>query len=199
MIYCLLYCCIVVLLNMVKKYAKHKDKVLANAKNKAKSKAKKNSSNNASRTNKASKTNKANKASKTNNASRTSKYSNYSQIAKSNKLIDHEDSSLLDFKRNKYMSAVSSVSDAKSRISHIGELYDYPQFHDKMNIICKNKIMNKDKKLNKNISAKICECLFEKNKNLTIHDLETSVKNKTETPSTHCITIYDDYIKKQNK
>jgi hypothetical protein len=48
----------------------------------------------------------------------------------------------------------------------------------------------------KKINKDICECLFEKNKSLSIAELEKRVLNRHDTPASECITILDKYIEK---
>ena len=112
--------------------------------------------------------------------------------------LDITDKSLIDFKENKSISVASSISELKS--SKIGELYDVKPIHDNMQRLCQNKIQAKSQKtttipLPKHVSKQICECLFEKNKNLSILELEKRVSKKEETPASHCITILDNYTK----
>ena len=112
-----------------------------------------------------------------------------------------EDQSLVDFKKSKSFSVATSLSEYKSK-SHIGEIYDYKPLHDKINMMCSKKIIDKEPKLNKKTSKQICECLFNKNKNLTITELETRINKKKDTPSSECIIILDNYmktLKKHNK
>ena len=68
--------------------------------------------------------------------------------------------------------------------------------HDKINNICVKNIIKKKPSLNKKISKELCECIFDKNKELSIIELENRLKNKKYTPSIECITIYDKYNKK---
>ena len=105
-----------------------------------------------------------------------------------------EDRSLLDFKQTKSFSVATSLSQYKSK-SHIGELYDYKPLHDKINNLCINKITTKEPSLNKKNSKTICECLFNKNKDLSISDLESKVNQKKDIPSSNCITLFDKFTK----
>ena len=109
-----------------------------------------------------------------------------------------EDRSLLDFKQTKSFSVATSLSQYKSK-SHIGELYDYKPLNDKINNLCINKITTKEPSLNKKNSKTICECLFNKNKDLSISDLESKVNQKKDIPSSHCITILDKFKKSLSK
>jgi hypothetical protein len=121
--------------------------------------------------------------------------------SKSNNSIDElslEDKSLLDFKKSKSFSVATTLSEYKSK-SHIGEIYDYKPLHDKINNICINKMISKELSLNKKNSKEICECLFDKNKNLSIIELESRIKQKKDTPSSNCITLLDKFTKKIKK
>lgn len=113
--------------------------------------------------------------------------------------LDITDQSLIDFKKSKSISVVSKMSDLKS--SKIGELYDVKPIHDNMHRLCNQKIHAKSQKhipLPKHISRSICDCLFEKNKTLTIAELEDRVSKKEDTPASECIQILDNYIKQGN-
>ena len=109
-----------------------------------------------------------------------------------------EEKSLLDLKKSKSFSVATTLSEYKSK-SIIGEIYDYKLLHDKINNICINKIMKKEPKLNKKNSKEICECMFEKNKDLSINDLESRITKKIDIPSTHCITILDKVVNMKNR
>ena len=112
--------------------------------------------------------------------------------------IDITDKSLLDFKKTKSISVASKISDLKS--SKIGELSEVKPIHDNMHKLCLLKMQAKTDKSNipipKKINKDICECLFEKNKSLTIAELEKRVLNRYDTPASECITILDKYIEK---
>ena len=109
-----------------------------------------------------------------------------------------EDRSILDFKKTKYFSVATPLSQYKSQ-SHIGELYDYKPLHDKINNLCINKIIVKEPSINKKNSKQICECIFDKNKDLSIIELENRIKQKKDIPSSHCITILDKFKKSLSK
>lgn len=109
--------------------------------------------------------------------------------------LNLEDMSLLDYKKTKEFSSITSLSNYKSK-THIGEIYDYKPLHDKINNICIKNIIKKQPSLNKKISKDLCECIFDKNKELSIVELENRIKNKKYTPSIECITIYDKFNKK---
>lgn len=111
--------------------------------------------------------------------------------------LDITDKSLLDFKKSKSISVASKLSDLKS--SKIGELYDVKTIHDNMQRICQKKINKKmagKMSLPKHISHDVCDCLFEKNKSLSIVELDKRVREKLDTPASTCITIIDKYLQK---
>jgi hypothetical protein len=113
--------------------------------------------------------------------------------------LDITDKSLLDFKKTKSISVASSISDLKS--SKIGELYDVKPIRDNMQRLCLVKIQGKSSKevpIPKNVSKDICECLFEKNKELSYAELENRVLTRNETPASECITILDKYLEKNS-
>ena len=108
-----------------------------------------------------------------------------------------EDVSLLDFKKSKSFSVATTLTQYKSK-SHIGEIYDYKPLHDKINNLCINKLIVKEPSLDKKNSKQICECIFDKNKDLSITELENRIKQKKDIPSTNCITILDKLLKTSN-
>ena len=105
--------------------------------------------------------------------------------------------SLIDFKKDKSFTILTKPSEIKSS-TNIGEFYNLLEMHDNINKNCLNKVKDKEIngiKLNKPIAKKICNCLFEKNKNITIEKLEEKVNKKKQTPASSCIKILDDFIK----
>ena len=115
--------------------------------------------------------------------------------------LDITDKSLIDFKKSKSISVATSISELKS--SKIGEFYDVKPIHDNMHRLCQMKIQAKGHKNNidisKPVSKQLCDCLFEKNKALTIIELEKKIKQKEDTPASSCITIYDNYVNSNKK
>lgn len=120
----------------------------------------------------------------------------------SKKIIDDDESkSLSDFKKNKSISLTTNITDIKKK-SSVGEIYSLKPLHNKIQNLCSNKIsVHKINNLpiDKKVSKNICECLFEKNKNLSINDLENRINNKKDTPGSQCITILDNYAYKLTK
>ena len=107
--------------------------------------------------------------------------------------------SLVDFKKSKSLTILSKPSDIKS-ITSVGEFYNLLDIHDNINKNCINKIKGKvidGVQLNKKIGKNICDCLFEKNKDLTIEKLETDTNKKIQTPGSSCIYILDKFIKEE--
>jgi hypothetical protein len=108
-------------------------------------------------------------------------------------------SSLLDFKKNKSLTTLSKPSDIKSMTS-VGEFYNLLEMHDNINKHCINKVKTKvvdGIQLNKKVSKDICNCLFEKNKNLSIEKLEEKTNKKINTPGSSCISILDKFIQEE--
>ena len=108
-------------------------------------------------------------------------------------------SSLLDFKKSKSLTTLSKPSDIKSMTS-VGEFYNLLELHDNINKHCINKVKIKivdGIQLNKKVSKDICNCLFEKNKNLSIENLEEKTNNKINTPGSSCISILDKFIQEE--
>jgi len=136
------------------------------------------------------KTKKSNKSNKSKKTKKTLK-----SLKTNKQTLNLEDISLLDYKKTKEFSSITSLSNYKSK-THIGEIYDYKPLHDKINNICVKNIIKKKPSLNKKTSKDICECIFDKNKELSIVELENRIKNKKYTPSIECITIYDKFNKK---
>lgn len=104
--------------------------------------------------------------------------------------------SLLDFTKSKSLTSLSKSSDIKSTTS-VGDFYNLIDTYDTINQNCINKV--KDKfvdgiKLNKKVAKDVCSCLFEKNKDLTIDELEKKTKDKMHTPGSSCISIIDKFI-----
>ena len=111
--------------------------------------------------------------------------------------LDLSDQSLLDFKQSKSISIATKSSDIKS--SRLGELYSVKSIHDSIMRLCQNKVQAKASKhagtsIPKSVSKDICNCLFEKNKGLTVTELEKKIEQRDETPASSCITILDKYL-----
>ena len=120
------------------------------------------------------------------------------EVNKNIKSNDYElnltDKSFLDFKKSKSISISTKLSDIKE--SKIGELYDTKIFYNKINNLCIKKVSNKGLPLTKKVSTNICSCLFDKNKNLSVSELEKKVLSKTETPGSQCVKILDKFLQK---
>ena len=104
--------------------------------------------------------------------------------------------SLLDFTKSRSLTSLSKSSDIKTTTS-VGDFYNLIDTYDTINQNCINKV--KDKivdgiKLNKKVGKDVCNCLFEKNKDLTIDELEKKTKAKMHTPGSSCISIIDKFI-----
>ena len=112
---------------------------------------------------------KKSRKSKQNKQSKSSKQSITKNKTKSKTLTSIVSmSSLLDFKKNKSLTTLSKPSDIKSMTS-VGEFYNLLEMHDNINKHCINKVKTKvvdGIQLNKKVSKDICNCLFEKNKNM---------------------------------
>ena len=136
---------------------------------------------------------------KSNNKKKTLKKKNLSKNNKDFKdvSVSLEDVSLLDYKTKKSFSVATSLSNYKSK-TYIGEIYDYKPLHDKINNMCIKNIIKKKPHITTKVSKNICECIFDKNKDLSINDLDTRLKNKNYIPSIDCITIYDKYKPKNH-
>ena len=102
-----------------------------------------------------------------------------------------------DFKKSKSISIISTMTDLKKK-STVGELYEVDDLKNIMNTQCSKTVGNKvvDGVSMKKISNQICNCLFDKNKDLSLSELEERMKNKMDTPGTECIKIVDAYVAK---
>ena len=148
-------------------------------------------SNQTSKSNKFRKTKKSKKSKK----SKQSKQSRQSRQSTKQTAL----TSLVDFKKSKSLTILSKPSDIKS-ITSVGEFYNLLDIHDNINKNCINKIKGKvidGVQLNKKIGKTICDCLFEKNKDLTIEKLETDTNKKIQTPGSSCISILDKFVKEE--
>ena len=135
---------------------------------------------------------------KTSKSRKNSKSRNTSKSRKSQKTLKTSTTltSLADFKKSKSLTILSKPSDIKS-ITSVGEFYNLLDIHDNINKNCINKVKGKiidGVQLNKKIGKTICDCLFEKNKDLTIEKLETDTNKKIQTPGSSCISILDKFI-----
>ena len=75
----------------------------------------------------------------------------------------------------------------------IGELLnEKPEFLELSHHICRKQMINLPEK----DAYKICDCLNEKNKDLTVQDLEEAVEKKEETPGSSCVLLYDKAARK---
>ena len=112
---------------------------------------------------------------------------------------------LSEFRDRKSISITSRMSDLKE--TSVGELTDNPPIHTVMLNQCIEKISRRryllptkdnseTKPISKTIANKVCSCIFEKNKALSINELEDKVLKKMETPASQCITILDKNIDK---
>ena len=73
------------------------------------------------------------------------------------------------------------------------------ELHDKINNICVKKIMSKEPKLNKKASKAVCSCIFNKNKDLSIAELESRIQKNKDIPSIECIKVLDEFTNKDKE
>ena len=130
--------------------------------------------------------NKRQSANKRQNANKINTDDNYE--------LDLTDKSFLDFKKSKSISITTKLSSIKE--SKIGELYDTKILYDGINKLCVKKVSNKGLSLTKKASKDICDCLFDKNKNLSVNELEKKVLSKIETPGSQCVKVLDKFLLK---
>jgi hypothetical protein len=140
---------------------------------------------------------------KTKKTQKTKKTKKSRNIKKSKSISSQHTSlkSSLDFTKSKSLTILSKSSDIKSTTS-VGEFYNLIDTYDTINKNCINKVKEKvvdGIKLNKNIAKDICTCLFEKNKDLTIEELERKTKEKIHTPGSSCISILDKFVNNEKK
>jgi len=154
--------------------------------------------------NKVTRTKKTKKTKYSNQYKRTKTHKNkkHKKVSNTNKKSDVNTStltSILDYKKNKSLTTFSKPSDIKSATS-VGEFYNLLEIHDNINKNCINKVKLKvvdGIQLNKKVGKDICNCLFEKNKNLNIKTLEEKIQNKIHTPGSSCISILDKFVKEE--
>ena len=108
--------------------------------------------------------------------------------------LDLSNKSFLDFKKSKSISITTKLSSIKE--SKIGEIYDTKILYDGINKLCVKKVSNKGLSLTKKASKDICNCLFHKNRNLSVNELEKKVLSKIETPGSQCIKVLDKFLLK---
>lgn len=111
--------------------------------------------------------------------------------------------SLSDFIDRKSISIVSRLTDIKE--TSVRELSENPPIHTVMMNQCIEKVKHRrylkptsengeTSQITKSLAAKVCNCLFEKNKDLSINELEDKVLKKEDTPASDCITILDKHF-----
>ena len=57
---------------------------------------------------------------------------------------------------------------------------------------CIKQLMNQKKNLTRSNADELCECLYSKNGELTVEELEKLTQNREETPGSFCIEKYDE-------
>ena len=138
-------------------------------------------------------------------STKTHKNKKHKKVSNKNSDVNKTDvntstlTSILDYKKNKSLTTFSKPSDIKSATS-VGEFYNLLEIHDNINKNCINKVKLKvvdGIQLNKKVGKDICNCLFEKNKNLNIKTLEEKIQNKIHTPGSSCISILDKFVKEE--
>jgi hypothetical protein len=167
---------------------------------------------NKSNTNKGNKSNKSNKSKKSGKkSSKTlSNRKNAKHIATNSKkpklLLGDElknSAELSKFRDTKSISIASRLTDIKE--TQVGELIDMKPVHDVMLNMCVDKMTKRkytfpdssvNKPIIKNLAKDVCECLFSKNKDLSVNELENRVVSHLETPGSSCIGILDNYYNK---
>ena len=105
------------------------------------------------------------------------------------------------FRKSKSISIASRLTNVKD--TQIGELTDMKPIHDVMSNLCISKMSKKKyimpdtgnmKPINKKLATSVCECLFEKNRDLSVNELERKVRHLIETPASGCINILDKHF-----
>ena len=111
---------------------------------------------------------------------------------------------LSKFRDTKSISIASRLTDIKN--TQVGELIDMKPVHDVMLNLCIDKMTKRkytypdsgiNKPITKNVASDVCECLFEKNKDLSVNELENRVSSHVETPGSTCIGILDNHYNKK--
>ena len=117
----------------------------------------------------------------------------------------YDSKELSKFRESKSISIASRLTDIKQ--TSVGELTDYKPIHDILINQCVEKMHQRryllptsdgseSKHIPKLLATKACSCLFEKNKDLSINELEAKVLNKLETPGSICINVLDKHFEK---
>lgn len=69
----------------------------------------------------------------------------------------------------------------------IRDLLKNPDYKRMSRLACHKRLPH----LSTSASDKICECLNEKNGDMTVEEVEYAAANREETPGSYCITLYD--------
>ena len=105
---------------------------------------------------------------------------------------------MTEFRSSKSISLASRISGVKDTL--VSELLEFKPVSDVMFNLCTKKIeksryiqpdTGEKKKIDKNTSKEVCQCLFQKNKELSINELQQKTRLKLETPGSECIKILD--------
>lgn len=119
----------------------------------------------------------------------------------SNELLSSKEMS--KFRSSKSISLASRLSGIKETL--VSELLDLP-VSESIYSLCSSKLenhrylkpsTNEKKKITKELANSVCHCLMNKNKDLSVTELENKVKMKIETPGSECIKILDDHFEKK--
>lgn len=101
------------------------------------------------------------------------------------------------FRSTKSVSLASRLTGIKDTL--VSELIDLP-ISESIYKLCSNKLeklkyinpnTGEKKKITNQLANNVCHCLFNKNKDLSIFELEKKVNMKVETPASECIKILD--------
>lgn len=131
---------------------------------------------------------------------KTKKVKNY-KSQKSWSLSDEILSSdeMAKFRSSKSVSLASRLTGIKDTL--VSELIDLP-ISESIYKLCGKKLeklkyinpnTGEKKKISNELANNVCHCLFNKNKDLSISELEKKVNMKLETPASECIKILDKY------
>lgn len=119
----------------------------------------------------------------------------------SNEILSSKEMS--KFRSGKSISLASRLTGIKDTL--VSELLELP-ISDSIYSLCSSKLenqryikpsTNEKKKITKELANKVCYCLMNKNKDLSIAELEKKVNMKIETPASGCVKILDDYFEKK--
>ena len=93
-------------------------------------------------------------------------------------------------RRHSIVEAYDTYKDVEAKVirkTKIRDLLKNPDYKKMSRIACHRQLP----RFSKPDSEKICNCLNEKNGDMTVEELETATSNREETPGSMCVVLYD--------